>query len=83
MTMMRKMETEMKTIMKVVVKIRIDVNKFQGHSTRSSASSMAAVRGASVKDIMDRGLWKESSTWQRFYNKSVQDSPPSVFILPY
>ena len=62
----------------LLVKIGVDVNKFQGHSTRSSASSMAAVRGASVKDIMDRGLWKESSTWQSFYNKNIQDSPQSI-----
>ena len=49
----------------------VDVQAFKGHSTRSAATSGAAVRGASVQDILHRGQWSSASTWQRFYNKNI------------
>ena len=49
----------------------VNVQAFKSHSTRSAASSGAAVRGASVQDILHRGQWSAASTWQRFYNKQI------------
>ena len=59
-------------------RIGVDTSRFKGHSTRAAASSKACHRGASVKDIMDRGLWRQSSTWQRFYNKNIIDTPSTI-----
>ena len=58
-------------IKRVLKNTGVDVNVFKGHSTRSAASSAARARGASVKDILDRGNWSNKSTWQNFYNKNI------------
>ena len=49
----------------------VDIEAFKSQSTRSEASSGAAIRGASVEDILHRGQWSAASTWQRFYNKNI------------
>ena len=59
-------------------RIGVDTSKFRGHSTRSAASSKASIRGATIKDIMERGLWRQSSTWQQFYNKNIVDTPATI-----
>jgi integrase len=45
----------------------VNVETFKGHSTRSASSTGAFAKGASIKDIMERGNWSNASTWQRFY----------------
>ena len=52
----------------------VDISKFKSHSTRSASTSKAATRGASLKDILDRGHWSNASTWQKFYNKDIESS---------
>ena len=65
-------------VKQTLAKTGVDVSKFKGHSTRAACTSKAAVRGASLSDIMDRGNWSDASTWQRFYNKTI-DSPADRF----
>ena len=42
---------------------------FKAHSTRLASTSKVRVAGLSVEDILKRGIWKKSSTWQKFYRK--------------
>ena len=49
-----------------------DVGVFKGHSTRSNSRSKAALSGLSVPDILERGCWSNSSTWQKFYNRQIE-----------
>ena len=49
----------------------VDVGVFKGHSTRSASTSKAALSGLSVPDILERGCWSNSSTWQKFYNRQI------------
>ena len=49
----------------------IDVSIFKGHSTRAASSSKTSKAGLSRADILARGSWSSSSTWQRFYNKQI------------
>ena len=51
----------------------IDVSIFKGHSTRETSSSKASKAGLSPVDILARGSWSSSSTWQRFYNKQIMN----------
>ena len=48
-----------------------DVSIFKGHSTRAASSSKAIKVGLCLSDILARGSWSSSSTWQRFYNKQI------------
>ena len=50
----------------------VDTSKFKSHSTRAASTSKAACRGATLQDILDRGCWSQSSTWQKFYNKNIK-----------
>ena len=51
----------------------IDVSVFKGHSTIAASSSKASKAGYSQADILARGSWSSSSTWQRFYNKQIMN----------
>ena len=61
----------------------IDVFIFKGHSTREASPSKASKAGLSLADILARGSWSSSSTWQRFYNKQIMNEndlfPKTVF----
>jgi hypothetical protein len=57
-----------KTVLK---EVGIDTEIFKGHSTRSASTSGASAKGASIKDILERGQWSNASCWQRFYNKNI------------
>ena len=54
----------------------IDTEKFQGHSTRSAATSKASLNGASIEDIMKAAHWSKESTFHKIYNNSqfIKDS---------
>ena len=52
----------------------IDTSVFKAHSTRSASTSKANSTGLSEKDILKRGSWKNSSTWQRFYKKDFESN---------
>ena len=60
----------MKETPKLVV---IYVSIFKGHSKRAASSSQASKAGISLADILARGSWSSSSTWQRFYNKQIMN----------
>ena len=51
----------------------IDVSILKGHSTRAASSSKSSKAGLSLSDILARGSWSSSSTWQRFYNKEIMN----------
>ena len=59
-------------IKKVLTILGVDVGVFKEHSTRSASASEAALSGLSVLDILERGCWSNSSTWQKFYNKQTE-----------
>ena len=59
-------------IKKVLTISGVDVGVFKGHSTRSASTSKAALSGLSVPDILERGCWSNSSTWQKFYNRQIE-----------
>ena len=48
----------------------VDVGIFKGHSNRSASTSKAALSGFSAPDILERGCWSNSSTWQKFYKQT-------------
>ena len=49
----------------------VDTNLFSAHSTRSASTSKACMKGLSIEDILKRGRWSRSSTWQKHYHKFV------------
>ena len=57
---------------KVLTISGVGVAVFKGHSTRSASTSKAALSGLSVTDILERGCWSNSSTWQKFYNRQIE-----------
>ena len=59
-------------IKKVLTISRVDIGVFEGHSTRSASTSKSARSWLSVPDILERGCWSNSSTWQKFYNKQIE-----------
>ena len=59
-------------IKKVLTISGVDVGVFKGHSTPSASTSKAALSGLSVPDILERGCWSNSSTWQKFYNRQIE-----------
>ena len=50
-------------------KAEIDTQRFKPHSSRSSAT---AGQGLTLKAILQLGCWKNSSTYHRYYEASVE-----------
>ena len=59
-------------IKKVLHLAGIDTQIFKAHSTRSASTSKTELHGLSISDILDRGSWSNSSTWQKFYHKQIE-----------
>ena len=59
----------------------IDVNMFSPGSTRGASVSAAARRGASLTQILLNGDWTNLGTYQRFYHRTVDDTPVGRLIL--
>ena len=59
----------------------IDTNVFLPGSTRSASVSAAARRGASIDKILGAGDWTNLGTYQRFYSRTVNDTPVGRLIL--
>lgn len=55
---------------KVMAAAGIDVTTYQGHSTRSAATSKARAAGLSVTEIVQRANWTNAGTFQKFYNRA-------------
>ena len=59
----------------------IDTARFLPGSTRSASVSAAARRGASLAQILGAGDWSNLGTYQRFYKRTVDDTPVGRLIL--
>ena len=59
----------------------IDTSSFLPGSTRGSSISAAARRGASFSQILGAGDWSNLGTYQRFYQRPVDDTPVGRLIL--
>ena len=57
----------------------LDTNLFRPHSVRSASVSAAKRGGAQVQDIMDKAGWSTSSTFAKFYDKTM--SRPNQFAF--
>jgi hypothetical protein len=52
----------------------IDTGQFQAHSYRGAGLSAAFANGASIKDIMSAGDWKDADTFHTHYSAPSRDS---------
>ena len=59
----------------------IDTAIFLPGSTRGSSISAAARRGASIPNILKAGSWSNLGTYQRFYQREIDDTPTGRLIL--
>ena len=59
-------------IREVLALAGIDVDIFKAHSVRSAAVSAAGVAFVPVTEIINRAGWSNASTFQKYYNKPVQ-----------
>ena len=66
-------ETIGRWLKEILRRVGINISLFKGHSVRKAASSKAKVRGATVREIMERGKWSHSSTWESFYHKKIEN----------
>ena len=57
----------------------IDVNVFSGHSTRTAASSKAKSCGVPIKEILSRGFWSKSTTFEKFYSREIVNENTDSF----
>ena len=59
----------------------IDTDTFLPGSTRGASVSAAARRGASMSQILKAGDWSNLGTFQRFYHRTLEDTPVGRLIL--
>ena len=59
----------------------IDTSVFLPGSTRGASVSAAARRGASLNKILGAGDWTNLGTYQRFYQRTIDDTPVGQLIL--
>ena len=59
----------------------VDTSIFLPGSTRGASVSAAARRGASLDQILGAGDWSNLGTYQRFYQRTVDDTPVGHLIL--
>ena len=59
----------------------IDTSSFAPGSTRGASVSAAARRGASLQKILNAGDWTNLGTYQRFYQRNLEDTPVGQIIL--
>ena len=59
----------------------IDVRTFGPGSTRGASASSAARQGASAAQILKQGNWSNLGTFDRFYDRQVDDTPVGRLIL--
>ena len=46
---------------------------FKAHSTKSASSSNTQMSGLPVEQILEKGNWSTKSTWQKFYDKNIEE----------
>ena len=59
----------------------IDTTTFKAGSTRSASASAANRLGATPNQILNQGDWTNLGTFNKFYNKSLNDTPVGKLIL--
>ena len=59
----------------------IDSSSFGPGSTRGASASAAARQGASAQQIMEAGSWSTINTFNKYYNRVVDDTPVGRLIL--
>ena len=62
-------------LIKVMSEAGIDVETFRAHSTRGAATSKAAAKGLSCKEIMGMAKWTRKSTFEKHYHKEIVKTP--------
>ena len=63
---------------KLVLKIGgIDTSLYKAYFCRSASTSKAKLMGISLNNILKRGQWLGTSTWQRHYNKEIVNTRES------
>ena len=60
-------------IKEVLKQSGINEEHFKAHSTRSASSSKVHLSGLPVEQILKREYWSAKSTWQKFYNKNIEE----------
>jgi len=58
-------------IIEVLSAAGIDTSTFKGHSTRSATTSKASSLGVPLKEIIKRGHWSATTTFERIYKKNI------------
>ena len=74
-----KIATISRWIMEVLSLSGIDTNTFKGHSTRSASTSKALSEGVPLKEIIKRGCWSTSTTFEKTYRKEVVGENPTQY----
>ena len=59
----------------------INTDVFGSHSTRGASTSCLARKGASMVQILSAGDWTNLGTFQRFYDRTMADTPAGRLIL--
>lgn len=62
-------------ITSVLKKSGIDTNCFKPHSTRSAAASAAKTAKIPINVILQTAGWSSESTFQKFYDRQIQNEP--------
>ena len=57
----------------VLAMVGINTEVFKAHSIRSASSSKTELTGVSLIDIIKQGHWSQTSTFQKFYRKSIKE----------
>ena len=59
----------------------IDISTFKPGSTRGASSSMARRQGATPDQILKHGDWSNLGTYQKYYNRDLEQVPVGKLIL--
>ena len=60
----------------------IDSTIFKAHSTRAASTSAAAKKQLPLSGILKMGDWSSSSTFQRYYKPTIDDSYAKTILEP-
>ena len=64
-------QTNSRWILEVFDLSGINAKVFTGHSTRSAGYSKAKASGVSSNDILKKGYWTQTSTFEKFYQRKI------------
>lgn len=59
----------------------IDTKRFKAHSTRGAATSKACSLGIDMNLLLRQASWKNSETFGRFYNKTIERADQTLAHL--